>query len=65
MWWQWEEVSPEQRQADMSGPSRRGVSSSPNVTLDYVISIGSSMAPDVTIRDLMNIKGTTLCYNYE
>lgn len=57
-------MDPEKRQVDMSGPSRRGLASSPNVTLDYVISIGS-MAPDVTIRDLMSIQGTVLCYDYE
>lgn len=35
-----------------------------NVTLSFPISIGVN-APNVTVGDVMNIKGSVLCYDYD
>lgn len=64
MWWQWQKLDLPARLLDISGPSRSEMTSlSPNVTLDFVLSVGV-LAPDVTIREVMNIQGTVLCYDY-
>lgn len=36
-----------------------------NVTLNYVIDVGAVNNKNVTIRDVMNIQGGTLCYGFD
>lgn len=65
MWWQWQKLDLPARLLDISGPSRpEMVPLSPNVTLDFVLSVGV-LAPDVKISEVMNIQGTVLCYDYQ
>lgn len=35
-----------------------------NVTLDFPINVGVN-GPNVTVGDLMDIKGESLCYSYD
>lgn len=67
VWWSWQARNLSARLTDISGPiylmdytNAQGG----NVTLDFPISVGVN-APDVTIRDLMDIRGETLCYVYD
>lgn len=69
VYWQWQSKNLPARLHDVSGSVElMGPITGPNVTLAFPIELGP-LAPQVTIRDLMDIKGLrsrtgVLCYDY-
>lgn len=69
VYWQWQSKNLPARLHDVSGSVELlGPITGPNVTLAFPIELGP-LAPQVTIRDLMDIKGLrsrtgVLCYDY-
>jgi tyrosinase len=62
IWWKWQMMDPHARLHEISGRS----SVDPpyrNVTLHFKLKSGT-LAPVVPIRDVMNIMGPMLCYDY-
>lgn len=61
LWWNWQLMLPS-RLYDISG---RSTTEPPfeNVTLDFVLEMGL-LAPNITIRDVMNIHQQPSCYTY-
>jgi tyrosinase len=62
IWWNWQMMDAHKRLHEISG---RSTVDPPykNVTLDFMLH-SSTLAPPVPIRDVMNIFGPVLCYNY-
>lgn len=69
VYWEWQSQNLAARLHDVSGSVELlGPITGPNVTLAFPIELGL-LAPQVTIRDLMDIKGVksktgVLCYDY-
>ncbi|KJA30004.1 hypothetical protein HYPSUDRAFT_1062598 [Hypholoma sublateritium FD-334 SS-4] len=69
IWAKWQSASPAARLVDISGPTTQfgppfgNALNTANVTLAFPISLGV-IAPAVTIGDVMNTQGNTLCYTY-
>ncbi|KXN80929.1 Tyrosinase [Leucoagaricus sp. SymC.cos] len=67
VWWSWQHMDPHQRLKDISGPINLldydNVEGG-NVTLNFPLSIGVN-APNVTVSDVMDVQGGTLCYAYD
>lgn len=68
-WWKWQNVDPEARLKDATGPvlpfgiplgNRTG---GENITLDFMIGL-SELAPMVPLRRVMDTEGGLLCYTY-
>ena len=68
-WWKWQNVDPEARLKDATGPilpfgiplgSRTG---GENITLDFMIGL-AELAPMVPLRSVMDTEGDFLCYTY-
>ncbi|KAL8292435.1 hypothetical protein RQP46_001047 [Phenoliferia psychrophenolica] len=65
-WWEWQQADPSTRtfQIPTPGPgqytTQRGTT---NMTLDTVLSM-SELVPNVTVRDIADTQGGTLCYIY-
>lgn len=66
VWWSWQKQNISARLKDISGPINildfDNVLGG-NVTLEFPLSLGVN-APNVTIEDVMNIQGDTMCYGY-
>jgi tyrosinase len=62
VWAMWQDMDLEVRLRDISGYSSF-FAPFVNVTLDYQLNY-STLAPPIAIRDVMNTRGTTLCYEY-
>lgn len=66
VWWSWQKKNISARLKDISGPINildfDNVLGG-NVTLEFPLSLGVN-APNVTIEDVMNIQGDTMCYGY-
>ncbi|KDR80002.1 hypothetical protein GALMADRAFT_222927 [Galerina marginata CBS 339.88] len=67
VWWSWQKKDLSRRLVDISGPINLldydNVLGG-NVTLSFPLSLGLN-APNVTIADVMDINGGTLCYEYD
>lgn len=67
LWWSWQKKDLAARLKDISGPINildyDNVIGG-NVTLAFPLSLGVN-AMNVTIRDVMDIQGPTLCYDYD
>jgi tyrosinase len=67
VWWSWQKKNLPARLADISGPINildyDNVIGG-NVTLAFPLTLGYNAA-DVTIGDVMDIRGDTLCYTYD
>ncbi|TFK35809.1 hypothetical protein BDQ12DRAFT_634639 [Crucibulum laeve] len=67
VWWSWQKRDLSARLQDISGPINLMDYSNTiggNVTLSFPLSTGVN-ADDVMIQDVMNIRGETLCYDYD
>ncbi|KAF3910242.1 hypothetical protein ABW21_db0203966 [Orbilia brochopaga] len=67
MFWRWQQEDLPNRFFDVGGPVVPFDYSNqvgPNITLDFIIGLGN-LAPDIPVRDVMNIQGGILCYDYE
>jgi len=62
IWWKWQMMDPHTRLHEISGRSTEKPPYT-NVTLDFKLN-GGTLAPMVPIRDVMNIMGPRLCYDY-
>ncbi|KAH7055899.1 hypothetical protein B0J12DRAFT_656094 [Macrophomina phaseolina] len=74
IWWTWESKDLETRIKDISGPDTQfaypfdfyGETAYQNITLDYQMHVGSlSNSSWVRVRDVMDIQGGVLCYDYD
>ncbi|KAF9457315.1 hypothetical protein BDZ94DRAFT_1314333 [Collybia nuda] len=66
VWWSWQKKNLAARLTDISGPINildYDNALGGNVTLSFPLSMGLN-GPDVTIEDVMDIRGDTLCYDY-
>lgn len=59
----WQSQDPSVRQNEVGGPITPFDYSGQNVTLDFEINIGK-LAPNVTLKDVLDTQGNTLCYTY-
>lgn len=67
VWWSWQSKNLSARLVDISGPINLLDYTNTlggNVTLDFPLSVGVN-AKNVTIRDVMDIRGDVLCYEYD
>lgn len=67
VWWSWQKLNLSARLTDIGGPIHimdYGNTAGGNVTLSFPLSVGVN-APNVTIADVMDIHGGTLCYDYD
>ena len=67
LWWSWQKMDLSRRLTDISGPINYADFNNiqgGNVTLDFPIGIGVN-APNVTVRDVMDIGAGVLCYDYD
>jgi len=68
-WWKWQNVDPEARLKDATGPTIANSppfgnrTSGPNITLDFEIGL-NELEPKVPLRRVMNTQGDLLCYTY-
>ncbi|KAF8253345.1 Di-copper centre-containing protein [Wilcoxina mikolae CBS 423.85] len=71
LWWKWQGMNLEKRLKDIAGPDTQfaypfdfhGPLPYKNVTLDFKLSM-QGLVEDVTIGDVMDIRGGVLCYQY-
>ncbi|PPQ86638.1 hypothetical protein CVT25_006822 [Psilocybe cyanescens] len=67
VWWSWQKKDLSRRLVDISGPIEimdyDNVKAG-NVTLSFPLHLGVN-APNVTIEDVMDIRGGALCYEYD
>ena len=59
----WQAMNPSKRLFEVGGVSIPFVPTSPPVTLDFPLNMQWE-APTVKIREVMNIRGGLLCYEY-
>ncbi|KAL1627406.1 hypothetical protein SLS54_002331 [Diplodia seriata] len=67
VWWSWQAMDLEARLTDISGPiylMDYDNAQGGNVTLDFPMTLGVN-AENVTVGDVMDIKGGVLCYEYD
>ncbi|KAL7271294.1 hypothetical protein RUND412_005961 [Rhizina undulata] len=67
IWWNWQKQDLKKRLRDVSGPIVAfdyNNTLAGNVTLAYKINLGG-LGGDVTLGQLMNVKGDFLCYDYD
>ncbi|KAF9638700.1 Tyrosinase [Lasiodiplodia theobromae] len=67
VWWSWQAMDLEARLTDISGPiylMDYDNAQGGNVTLDFPLSVGVN-AENVTVGDVMDIRGGVLCYEYD
>jgi len=67
VWWSWQSKNLTSRLKDISGPINimdYTNSLGGNVTLDFPLTLGVN-APNVTVGDVMDIRGEPLCYEYD
>jgi tyrosinase len=66
LWWQWEQINAAERMFAIEGNTT--VTEPPSgwetMTIDYEMDM-YDIVPNVTIRDVVNIQGGYLCYEYE
>ncbi|TLS31353.1 hypothetical protein PpBr36_02685 [Pyricularia pennisetigena] len=60
-WWRWQNVDRDTRVYELAGKSN---DRNKRITLDYVLTM-RGIQPDVTIQDVMDTYGETLCYSYD
>ncbi|OSS48079.1 hypothetical protein B5807_06615 [Epicoccum nigrum] len=63
IFWAWQQKDLETRLNQVGGPVEPLDYSGKNVTLDFTVNIGA-LAGDVTLKDLLDTEGGTLCYKY-
>jgi len=63
IFWEWQQKDLETRLNQVGGPVEPLDYSGKNVTLDFTVNIGA-LAGDVTLKDLLDTEGGTLCYTY-
>ncbi|KAF9700786.1 hypothetical protein EKO04_001956 [Ascochyta lentis] len=63
IFWEWQQKDLKQRLNQVGGPIVPFDYSGKNVTLDFEVNIGR-LAGNVTLRELLNTQGKTLCYIY-
>jgi tyrosinase len=70
LWWKWQSQDLEVRLKDISGPIKQfdfpfgNGTTGGNVTLAFQINL-NELSGNVTLAEVMDIKGGTLCYDYE
>jgi len=64
VWWSWQKKDLARRLVDISGPIAMMDYQGANVTLNFPLSVGINAA-EVTIGDVMDIRGSALCYDYD
>ena len=62
LWWKWQSEDPANRLYQLGGPVKQG--GSEETTLDHVMTT-YGIRPNVTVRDVMDIQGGFLCYEYD
>jgi tyrosinase len=62
LWWKWQSEDPTNRLYQLGGPVKQG--GSEETTLDHVMTT-YGIRPNVTVRDVMDIQGGFLCYDYD
>lgn len=66
-WWKWQSAKPCERLYQLGGPSKQQSFQGeeiPETTLDHVLTL-YGIRPNATVRDVMDIKGGFLCYEYD
>ena len=63
IFWMWQQKDLKTRLHQVGGPIIPFDYSGKNVTLDFKVGLGK-LAPAVQLRDLLDTKGSTLCYTY-
>lgn len=66
LWWNWQSKDPSNRLYQLGGPSSQGPCEGEceETTLDYIMTT-YEIRPNVTVKDVMDIQGGYLCYNYD
>ncbi|KAJ4129033.1 hypothetical protein NW768_007562 [Fusarium equiseti] len=62
LWWKWQSEDPATRLYQLGGPVKQG--GSEETTLDYIMTT-YGIRPNVTVRNVMDIQGGFLCYDYD
>ncbi|KAH8822354.1 hypothetical protein DL96DRAFT_1819856 [Flagelloscypha sp. PMI_526] len=63
LWYDWQQADPTNRTYDIAGCTTIDRTCAQNTTLSFGMTV-DSLAPDVTVGDVMNTTGDFLCYEY-